>query len=328
MPIKKARPLLINSLFFRAMLVAHKGKAAHGGAPGEKRGIIMQDSLLSARRAGFSGTALKSIALVLMLLDHIHYFFEFTGFIPIVFTMLGRLAAPLFLFCTVEGFLHTHDRKRYFFRMLAISAPMGLLEFFMMYGGWFNRGDGFYPMNAIFMNFVVLCIVWQGIDWLRAKKWLPGLLAVLIPAVGWPVLSVLLLQAVPVPAMQNTLGILYFTLLPNWMFITDGGWGYLLGGVILYLFHGNRKLQLSVWVIWTFWFEFIRIFMLLRGTDGFVWTQMFTDYFQWFEIFSVLLMALYNGQRGSGHKSLFYWFYPVHVYVLYGASCLLYTALH
>ena len=64
-------------------------------------------------KKGLDGTQLKMIALVLMVLDHIHYFFEFTGCIPTVFSMLGRLSAPLFLFCTVEGFAHTHDRKRY-----------------------------------------------------------------------------------------------------------------------------------------------------------------------------------------------------------------------
>ena len=55
-------------------------------------------------KKGLDGTQLKTIALVLMVLDHIHYFFEFTGCIPTVFSMLGRLSAPLFLFCTVEGF--------------------------------------------------------------------------------------------------------------------------------------------------------------------------------------------------------------------------------
>ena len=42
---------------------------------------------------------------------------------------------------------------------------------------------------------------------------------------------------------------------------------------------------------------------------------------------AVLLMLLYNGQRGKGHKQLFYWFYPAHVYLLYGASCLVYNVL-
>lgn len=35
---------------------------------------------------------------------------------------------------------------------------------------------------------------------------------------------------------------------------------------------------------------------------------------------AVLLMALYNGRRGTGHKKLFYWFYPAHVYLLYAIS--------
>ena len=66
--------------------------------------------MLQNKRAGLTGTDLKTIALVLMVLDHIHYMFEFTGAVPVWFTMAGRLSAPLFLFCTAEGFAHTHDR--------------------------------------------------------------------------------------------------------------------------------------------------------------------------------------------------------------------------
>lgn len=76
--------------------------------------------------------------------------FEFTGVVPEWFSMLARLSAPLFLFCTVEGFAHTHDRRRYFLRIWAIGTAMGTVEFFMIYAGAFRRGDGFYPMNAIF----------------------------------------------------------------------------------------------------------------------------------------------------------------------------------
>lgn len=126
---------------------------------------------MSLPKTRFSCTTLKSIALVLMLLDHIHYFFAFTGVVPELFSMLGRLSAPLFLFCTVEGFAHTHDRKRYFLRIWAIGAGMAAIEFFMMYGGLLRRGDGFYPQNAIFQALTLLCIVWQGIDWLRAKRY-------------------------------------------------------------------------------------------------------------------------------------------------------------
>ena len=68
--------------------------------------------LKTLRAKGLSSTALKEIALALMLLDHIHYFFAFTGAVPEWFSMLGRVSAPLFLFCTVEGFAHTPARCR------------------------------------------------------------------------------------------------------------------------------------------------------------------------------------------------------------------------
>ena len=133
---------------------------------------------MTKQKFGLTGTALKTIALVLMVMDHIHYFFEFTGIVPEWFSMLARLSAPLFLFCTVEGFAHTHDRRRYFLRIWAIGAAMGTVEFFMIYAGAFRRGDGFYPLNAIFQDLMLLCIIWQGIDWLRQRRFVRGALAV------------------------------------------------------------------------------------------------------------------------------------------------------
>lgn len=271
---------------------------------------------LGARR-GLDGTTLKLIALGLMLMDHIHYFFEFTGVVPEWFSMLARLSAPLFLFCTVEGFAHTHNRWKYFLRMVAIGAPMGALEFFMMYGGFLNRPDGFYPMNAIFLNFIVLCVIWQGIDWLRARRFVLGSLAVLAP-LAWPFAASFLSMRFPV--LATPVGLLASSLLPAWSLITDGGIFYLLGGVLLYLLRGNRAVQLTVWAVWTLATSFGIPYLSLRGTEGFALSQMFTTYYEWFGVFAVVLMALYNGRRGAGHKRLFYWFYPTHVYVLYAAS--------
>ncbi len=171
---------------------------------------------------GLSGTTLKLMALALMLLDHIHYFFAFTGAVPLWFTQAGRLAAPLFLFCTVEGFAHTHDRRRYFLRIWAISAGMGLLLFLMMYAGVAVRPDGFYPLNAVFMNFVILIPVWQGIDWLGEKRLARGLAAVVLPLV-WPAVFLLLYAAASAtPAawlLDSFLAALACTVLPAWKLI-------------------------------------------------------------------------------------------------------------
>ena len=281
-------------------------------------------------KKGLDGTRLKTVALVLMVLDHIHYFFEFTGWVPTWFSMLGRLSAPLFLFCTVEGFAHTHDRKRYVLRIWAIGTAMAALEFFMIYAGAFRRGDGFYPQNAIFQDLVLLCVIWQGIDWLREKKIAKGAAAI-AAVLCWPYMVVAFLLVFPqvqnMPIASTIVAFVITSALPMWTAITDGGWSFLLGGALLYALRGRRKVQLTVWALVIFLCDFVLIFGMLCRQADFAWTQMFTDYYEWFGVAAVLLMLLYNGQRGSGHKRLFYWFYPAHVYLLYGASCFVYNVL-
>ena len=284
--------------------------------------------MLTAKRAGLSGTALKTIALVLMVLDHIHYFFGFTGLVPEWFSMAARLSAPLFLFCTVEGFAHTHDRKRYFLRIWAIATAMGTVEFFMIYAHALRRGDGFYPNNAIFQQFMLLCIIWQGVDWLRQRRFVRGLAAVLLP-LAWPFLIVALLKVVPQisqsPISSNILAWVITAPLPLWTAITDGGWYYFFGGIALYALYHHKRLRLVIWAAILFLGEFVLVYLQARSFPDFTFSQMFTTYYEWFGVAAILPMALYNGQRGSGHKQLFYWFYPAHIYLLYGASCLVYT---
>lgn len=281
-------------------------------------------------KKGLDGTQLKTIALVLMVLDHIHEFFEFTGYIPEAFSMVARLSAPLFLFCTVEGFAHTHDRKRYVLRIWAIGTAMAALEFFMIYAGAFRRGDGFYPQNAIFQDLVLLCVIWQGIDWLREKKIAKGAAAI-AAVLCWPymVMAFLLLfpQVQDMPIASAVVAFLMTSPLPMWTAVTDGSWGFLLGGVLLYALRGHRPVQLGVWALNALLWDLVLPFAMVHAQADFVWTQMFTDYYEWFGVGAVVLMLLYNGRRGSGHKQLFYWFYPAHIYLLYGASCLLYNVM-
>ena len=84
----------------------------------------METSIAAERNEGrgLTGTGLKWIATILMVLDHIHYFFGFTGWIPDWFSMLGRLSAPLFLFCVVEGFTLARNRHHYFLKVYALSV--------------------------------------------------------------------------------------------------------------------------------------------------------------------------------------------------------------
>ena len=192
---------------------------------------------------GLSGLDLKCLAMVLMVLDHLHYFFEFTGRIPLLFSQLGRLSGWLFLFCAAEGFAHTSNRKRYFLRCYGIAAAMGLIQYLIQFFGW-TRADGFYPANNIFATFVLCFVLWQGLDECKKKRWLPGIGLLALPWVWYFSFARLPLSIMPYAYF------LQCTLFPL-PFLNEGGIYYLIGGLILYGLRRHRAVQLlSLIHIW------------------------------------------------------------------------------
>lgn len=271
----------------------------------------------SIRTRGLSSTGLKWIALILMVLDHIHYFFAYTERVPEWFSMAGRLAAPLFLFCLVEGFSHTHDRRRYFMKVYAIHLLMSGLLLLMLCGLLPIRPDGFYPMNGMMTSFAILMVVFQGIDWLGEKRWGPGLAAVVLP-LAWPVLASMLMGMAP--ALQMPLSVLGYTFLPMWNSNPDAGIGTILTGILLYGFRKNRRVQAGVFAGFTVLYYFLYPLLVFSQSPEFHWTMMFTTAYEWYGALAALLMLCYNGERGRGPKRFFYVFYPAHVYILYALS--------
>ncbi|MEG1153504.1 MAG: TraX family protein [Ruthenibacterium sp.] len=270
---------------------------------------------------GISGFGLKYIAMALMIFDHIHYFFEFTGVIPVWFSMLGRISAPLFLFCLIEGFTHTHDRKRYFCGIYAIAIGMGLFQFVCTYFG-FARPDGFYPRNQMLATFVILLVIFQGIDWCAQKQWIRGIAAIVLP-LALPYLAFALLSAVP--AAGFLVAVLQFSVLPLHTSIIDGGTIVILQGILLYLLRNHRKAQAIGYVLSSLLVNAVLPLVLMPELT---FPMLFTEVYEWMNIFAVPLMLCYNGTRGNGSKRLFYWFYPVHIYILFALSWGTYLLLH
>lgn len=269
-------------------------------------------------KKGLTGFQLKLFAIVFMLFDHIYYFFEFTGKVPIVFSWIGRIAGWLFLFTMVEGYSHTSNKKKYFLRIYILSILMGGLRYFFQFMPQLQRGDGFFPANGILSTFTVLIIMFKGIDCLKEKKILKGLLLLIISFI--PPYFLYLMPGI----MQKFGVLLIYTVLPSPMYV-EGGLFFIIPGLIMYIFKDKRKLQCTLFAIFVLaWMIGIPL-IFIRPISL---KLMFTNYYEWLGVFAIIFMLLYNGQRGRSMKKLFYVFYPAHIYILYGLSILLYNIMY
>ena len=139
----------------------------------------MEPRLIPKKARFLSGSWLKLLAVIIMLIDH-------TGVIIVsrcpqivLFTVLGRtftlytlmrlmgrMGFPLFAFLLAEGFLHTHDRRRYALRLgafaLVSEAPFDLALY------------GKFPVWTHQNVFVTLCLGVLGLwalEQFRGKGW-------------------------------------------------------------------------------------------------------------------------------------------------------------
>ena len=272
------------------------------------------------KHLSLSGFQLKYIALITMVFDHIHYFFDYTGKIPIWFAMIGRLAAPLFLFSVIEGFIHTRNRKKYFLKIYSLAILMGLIQFgFYQFLHPLVRPDGFFPQNMMLSSFAILLVALQGIAWIQDKKYLKGIPTLLFPILLPWLMVPFYLSGQDKPIFILFLNLLNFTVLPTHTSISDGGTWLLLTGIAMYLCHKNLKKEVlafvSVSLVWV-----LMAIVLSRPS----FQDLMFKYIEWMEIFAAPLMLCYNGERGKGSKYLFYIFYPSHIYLLYALSVIFY----
>lgn len=133
-----------------------------------------------------SGSDLKLIAVITMLIDHVtgHLLKENPAFQKVLFSIfsnefslyvlgrtIGRIAFPIFAFLLTEGFLHTHDRKKYAGNLL-IFALISEIPWDLLHGGKiFGRSQ-----NVFFTLFLgVVCMMIYEAYQQDFKKQLLGL---------------------------------------------------------------------------------------------------------------------------------------------------------
>lgn len=267
-----------------------------------------------------STTALKLIALGLMFLDHIYEFIPGT---PLILTILGRISAPVFFFCTVWGFHYTHSRPVYLLRMYLCSALMGVLDSILN-----SSAANPYQLctNNIFSTLFVICLfiyLWEKgtTPWkkaLMAAAWLAGNLALFSLA------RALLLDTSLDQVVEAVFGWDYIAchtavtgFLPNTL-TCEGGYLAVIMGLVLHFGKGSRKTLCWGYGLYCAAYLGILVFTGLQsGVDG-GWGQfLFRDAIQWMQVLALPVMLAYNGQRGRNLKYLFYVFYPLHIAVLF-----------
>lgn len=122
---------------------------------------------------GLSGSCLKLIACVSMLIDHMaghvfkgmdwaYYVFfqighhEITPFF-VMRSVIGRWAFPIFAFLIVEGFLHTHDRKKYGMNLLGFALISEIPYDLVHANKFFYIGQNVF--FTLFLGYLGLCVI-------------------------------------------------------------------------------------------------------------------------------------------------------------------------
>ncbi|MBP3914981.1 TraX family protein [Clostridium sp.] len=108
-----------------------------------------------------SALLLKLIGLILMILDHLKFYFP--SYFSIHFRYLGRISAPIFFFLLVEGFRKTKNKKKYLCRLLFFSFIMmagnGVIKLYAkVWKGVSISSFGIIKPN-IFLNMAVCFII-------------------------------------------------------------------------------------------------------------------------------------------------------------------------
>ncbi|MBO0452932.1 TraX family protein [Candidatus Enterococcus murrayae] len=249
---------------------------------------------------GMTGFQLKVLGVVTMVIDHIGEFFLFLG-VPMWFHWIGRIAAPLFLFESSEGFIHTSNRKKYMFRLLAGYWLMGIID--MILNHYFSINDTI-VFNNIFGTLFLGTVYMQACEYFKQKKtFFKGLIWFLVPTI-LSVLAMVLLYGGNL--FDSKLGMFFFqgfTLLVPTLMLTEGGVLFVLLSVLFYLFHGKRLLQVASLLI-------IAIITLIFGGGV---QHAFTLNYQWMMCLAAIPIILYNGEKGRSMRNFFYIFYPAHI---------------
>ncbi|HIW21477.1 MAG TPA: conjugal transfer protein TraX [Candidatus Dorea intestinavium] len=263
----------------------------------------MQTTTLTTtnNKKGISSNVLKIIGIITMFMDHLYEFFHAMG-APIFLRMVGRITLPIFLFTCAEGFHYTHNRAKYLARLLIGFWAMGLINQLLpkvLYlEGMELINNVFGTMAASVMVMWTIDLMIQGLKRKKMGHFFLGL-GLLLTYVVLSVGSLFLLMKMPMVVVRISQIIPLFT-------IVEGGVTAVLLTLAFYLLRKNRLLQVVALLVFS-------LPAILHGD------------IQGFMALAALPILFYNGKKGGnfGGRYFFYFFYPIHIYVLYSIAVIL-----
>lgn len=276
-----------------------------------------------------SSFGLKVVALILMIIDHAA---EFLPGMPVWMRWLGRLAAPIFIFCSVWSFTYTRDRKKYLLRLYIAGVIMSLVQWKL------------YIPNNFFRSLFSLMVILYLFECYQKKLDFGKKLAFyLCWQTGTIVICVILLSCLCLP---ESFIVYVLTAVMGSIFNLEGGLIYVFLGVLLWLFR-NQKIKLAVsfciFDVFLFgltttsiislslgWLRFhfpiltvpLEVLRYLLDTvvglppaelGGSIWLQNY----EWMMIGCLPFLLMYNKNKGRSIKWFFYIIYPAHIIALW-----------
>lgn len=269
-------------------------------------------------------STVKLIAIVTMLLDHIGLFFE--DCTPFYFRILGRLSAPLFIFLLVDGFIHSSNRKNYFFRLYCLNIYMVVLNYVLDIEMNFIR--------TLLIIFIILCLIEQfnkGYE----KRYLYLFLFVFMQ------FSLFMLSCLMIYAEIDDFFIWEINSLMLGIITMEGGLVQIILGILLY-FSISKKQYIYYFLFVTVYSFLVNtpiLFLIFRKTEkqyiytiflenilgvnpldlGHLSIEMYLQSPQWIQLLLIPLFYIYKRDTRKKTKILvysMYLIYPIHICIL------------
>lgn len=273
---------------------------------------------------GASSFQLKMVAAVTMTIDHL----ASIGFeIPLFGTyknqmrLIGRIAAPLFLFCLVQGATHTKNRRKMIGRLYLMGLCTGVMDAVVNF--LWSDYVGVHSYGNILFDFFYVVLLIELLERLRveiktcSRK---ALLAVLVGAafIVGPVLLYQMLDKLPMNGLAKETRFLVYDLMRGCLPVhLNYGWPFVILGVLMYFVRTKNKQCLTY--LGFCLLCLIGHFTVKTGCEQILYMpygMIYTDIKQFMMILALPFMALYNGQRGRAVKWPFYLYYPFHRHVI------------